>query len=56
MANKDEDEPTNIGRREMMKRVGVAGAAVAVPAVDLAIPAQAQRTRKPRPFAKRSKR
>jgi gluconate 2-dehydrogenase gamma chain len=42
MANKDKAEPANIGRREMMKRVGVAGAAVAVPAVDLGKPAQAQ--------------
>jgi gluconate 2-dehydrogenase gamma chain len=42
MANKDKTEPTNIGRREMMKRVGVAGAAVAVPAVDLGKPARAQ--------------
>jgi gluconate 2-dehydrogenase gamma chain len=42
MANKDKAEPANFGRREMMKRVGVAGAAVAVPAVDLGKPTQAQ--------------
>jgi gluconate 2-dehydrogenase gamma chain len=44
MSNKDKVEPTNIARREMMKRVGVGvtGAAVAVPAFDLGKPGHAQ--------------
>lgn len=44
MADKDNTDVTNPGRREMMKRVGagVAGAAAAVPAIDLLAPANAQ--------------
>ena len=43
MSEKKRDAPSNIGRREMMKRVGagVAGAAVATPAIDIASAAQA---------------
>ena len=51
MANKNQPGPADPGRREMMKRVGagMAGAAVAVPAIDLARPgsAQAQTARAP---------
>jgi gluconate 2-dehydrogenase gamma chain len=42
MSSKDKDAPSNIARREMLKRVGVAGAVAAVPATELAKPAQAQ--------------
>ena len=57
MADKDQAEPTNPGRREMMKRVGagVAGAAVAVPAIDLGKPGHAQAQTRTRRCARRSK-
>lgn len=42
MAHADDDAPSNIGRREMLKRVGAASAAAAVPAADLTKPAHAQ--------------
>jgi gluconate 2-dehydrogenase gamma chain len=51
MADKDRTAPANPGRRDMMKRVGagVAGATVAVPAIDLVTPANAQAASKPAP-------
>lgn len=42
MAKEEKDAPRNSARREMLKRVGVAGAVVAVPATELAKQAQAQ--------------
>ncbi len=45
MPDNTKDEPDNIARREMLKRVGAAGAASAaamIPAAELAKPAQAQ--------------
>lgn len=42
MSNKEKDAPRNIARREMLKRVGVAGAVAVAPATELTKPAQAQ--------------
>ncbi len=45
MSTKDKNDPSNFARREMMKRVGAAGAVSAaafIPATDLTTPAQAQ--------------
>lgn len=50
MSNNDNDAPRNIARREMLKRVGVASAAAAVPATELVKPAQAQSKTAPAPL------
>lgn len=42
MPDKKNAAPHNAARREMLKRVGIAGAVVAAPAAELATPAQAQ--------------
>ena len=42
MPDKENTAPHNAARREMLKRVGVAGVAVVAPATELAKPAQAQ--------------
>jgi gluconate 2-dehydrogenase gamma chain len=42
VSNNDKELPRNPARREMLKRVGVAGAVAAVPASELTKPAQAQ--------------
>jgi gluconate 2-dehydrogenase gamma chain len=49
MSDKDKAAPRNMGRREMLKRVGVAGAAVAVPSTELVTPShvRAQDARTP---------
>jgi Gluconate 2-dehydrogenase subunit 3 len=47
MSGKDKDAPSDIARREMLKRVGVAGAVAAAPATELSKPAHAQ----PKPAA-----
>ena len=44
MSSKDKTAPSNAGRRELFKRVGVAGAAAVVPAAALTPAAQAQTT------------
>lgn len=44
MSGNNQDGPRNLARREMLKRVGLAGAVATVPATELAGPAQAQPT------------
>jgi gluconate 2-dehydrogenase gamma chain len=50
MTSNDKDVPRDMARREMLKRVSVAGAVAAVPATELAKPAQAQSKPAPAPL------